>query len=158
VYQRSARRKRPKAPGTMANMRVAGLLFCAGLACCAALDDATQQLSRDILRELIEIDTTDSAGTTTRAAEAMAKRLKDAGIPAADIQVSGPAERKANLVARYRGSGAQRPVLIIGHLDVVEARRSDWTTDPFQFVERDGYFYGRGTQDMKASDAILVTP
>jgi len=141
----------------MANMRVVGLLFCAGLACCAALDDVTQQLSRDILRELIEIDTTDSAGTTTRAAEAMAKRLKDVGIPAADIQVLGPAERKANLVARYRGSGAQRPVLVIGHLDVVEARRSDWTTDPFQFVERDGYFYGRGTQDMKASDAILVT-
>jgi acetylornithine deacetylase/succinyl-diaminopimelate desuccinylase-like protein len=61
------------------------------------------------------------------------------------------------MVARYRGSGAQRPVLIIGHLDVVEARREDWTTDPFQFVEKDGYFYGRGTQDMKANDAILVT-
>jgi acetylornithine deacetylase/succinyl-diaminopimelate desuccinylase-like protein len=139
------------------HMRLTGLLFCVGLACCAALDDATQQFSRDILRELIEIDTTDSAGTTTRAAEAMAKRLKDAGIPAADIQVLGPNERKANLVAHYRGNGAQRAVLIIGHLDVVEARRSDWTTDPFQLVEKDGYFYGRGTQDMKASDAILVT-
>ena len=47
-----------------------------------------------------------------------------------------------------------KPILIIAHLDVVEARREDWTTDPFQFVEKDGYFYGRGTQDMKVSDAI----
>ena len=124
---------------------------------CAAVDDATRQLSRDIFRELIEINTTDSVGSTTRAAEAMAKRLKDAGFPAADIQVLGPNDRKGNLVARFRGSGAAKPVLIIGHLDVVEARREDWTTDPFQFVEKDGYFYGRGTQDMKVDDAILVT-
>ena len=138
-------------------MRVAGLLLCGGLAWCAALDDATRQLGRDIFRELIEINTTDSTGSTTRAAEAMAKRLRDAGIPAADIQVLGPNERKGNMVVRYRGTGAAKPVLIIGHLDVVEARRSDWTTDPFQFVEKDGYFYGRGTQDMKSDDAILVT-
>jgi acetylornithine deacetylase/succinyl-diaminopimelate desuccinylase-like protein len=138
-------------------MRVVGLLLCGGLAWCAALDNATRELSRDILRELIEINTTDSTGTTTRAAEAMAKRLRDAGIPAGDIQVFGPNDRKGNMVARYRGSGGAKPVLIIGHLDVVEARRADWTTDPFQFVEKDGYFYGRGTQDMKASDAILVT-
>src|SRR5579872_3431818 len=127
-------------------------------ACCAAtLDDATRQLARDIFRELIEINTTDSVGNTTRAAEAMAKRLKDAGFPSADIQVLGPNDRKGNLVARYRGTGAAKPVLIIAHLDVVEARRSDWTTDPFQFVEKDGYFYGRGTQDMKAQDATLMT-
>ena len=138
-------------------MRVVGLLLCGGLAWCAALDNATRELSRDILRELIEINTTDSTGTTTRAAEAMAKRLRDAGIPAGDIQVFGPNDRKGNMVARYRGSGGAKPVLIIGHLDVVEARRSDWTTDPFQLVEKDGYLYGRGTQDMKASDAILVT-
>jgi acetylornithine deacetylase/succinyl-diaminopimelate desuccinylase-like protein len=123
----------------------------------AALDDATRQLSRDIFRELIEINTTDSVGNTTRAAEAMAKRLKDAGFPAADIHLLGPNERKGNMVARLRGTGAHKPVLILGHLDVVEARREDWTTDPFKFVEKDGYFYGRGTQDMKDNDAILVT-
>ncbi len=138
-------------------MRFAGLLLLAGAAWAASLDDATRQLSRDIFRELIEINTTDSVGNTTRAAEAMAKRLKDAGFPVADIQVLGPNDRKGNMVARYRGTGAKKPVLIIGHLDVVEARREDWTTDPFQFMEKDGYFYGRGTQDMKVSDAILVT-
>jgi acetylornithine deacetylase/succinyl-diaminopimelate desuccinylase-like protein len=138
-------------------MRVLGLFLLGGVVCSAALDDATAQLSRDIFRQLIEINTTDSVGSTTRAAEAMAKRLKDAGFPEADVQVLGPNDRKGNLVARFRGSGIGKPVLIIGHLDVVEARREDWTTDPFQFVERDGYFYGRGTQDMKVNDAILIT-
>jgi acetylornithine deacetylase/succinyl-diaminopimelate desuccinylase-like protein len=138
-------------------MRIVGLLLAAGLVCVAALDDATRQLSRDIFRELIEINTTDSVGNTTRAAEAMAKRLIDAGFPAADVQVLGPNDRKGNLVARLRGTGAKKPVLILGHLDVVEARREDWTTDPFHFVEKDGYFYGRGTQDMKVDDAILMT-
>jgi len=138
-------------------MRIAGLLLLFGMVCGAALDDATRQLSRDIFKELIEINTTDSVGNTTTAANAMAKRLKDAGFPAADIQVLGPNDRKGNMVARLRGSGARKPILIIGHLDVVEAKREDWTTDPFQFVEKDGYFYGRGTQDMKVSDAILVT-
>jgi len=137
-------------------MRFAGLFLVAVLVWGAAPDDATRQLGRDILKELIDINTTDSVGNTTRAAEAMAKRLKDAGFPAADIQVLGPNERKGNMVARLRGTGANKPILIIGHLDVVEARREDWTTDPFQFVEKDGYFYGRGTQDMKGSDAILV--
>jgi acetylornithine deacetylase/succinyl-diaminopimelate desuccinylase-like protein len=138
-------------------MRSVGLLLVAGIAWCAPLDEATRQLSRDIFRELIEINSTDSVGNCTRAAEAMAKRLKDAGFPAADVQVLGPNDRKGNMVARFRGSGSKKPVLIIGHLDVVEARREDWSTDPFQFVENDGYFYGRGTQDMKANDAILVT-
>jgi acetylornithine deacetylase/succinyl-diaminopimelate desuccinylase-like protein len=89
----------------------------------------------------------------------MAKRLLDAGFAAKDVQVLGPNERKGNLVARLRGTGAGglKPILIIGHLDVVEARREDWTTDPFQFVEKDGYFYGRGTQDMKVDDAVLMT-
>jgi acetylornithine deacetylase/succinyl-diaminopimelate desuccinylase-like protein len=122
-----------------------------------ALDEGTSRLSRDIFKELIEINTTDSVGNTTTAASAMATRLKDAGFPAADIQVLAPTDRKGNMVARLRGTGARKPVLIIGHLDVVEAKREDWTTDPFQFVEKDGYFYGRGTQDMKVDDAILVT-
>jgi acetylornithine deacetylase/succinyl-diaminopimelate desuccinylase-like protein len=89
----------------------------------------------------------------------MAKRLLDAGFPANDVTVLGPSDRKGNLVVRLHGTGAtaRKPILIIGHLDVVEARRQDWTTDPFQFVEKDGYFYGRGTQDMKVNDAVLIT-
>jgi acetylornithine deacetylase/succinyl-diaminopimelate desuccinylase-like protein len=125
----------------------------------APLDEATRQLAHDIFQQLIEINTTDSIGSTTIAAQAMANRLTAAGFPAADVEVLGPNYRKGNLIARYRGTGSAglKPILIIAHLDVVEARREDWTTDPFQFVEKDGYYYGRGTQDMKVSDAILVT-
>jgi acetylornithine deacetylase/succinyl-diaminopimelate desuccinylase-like protein len=123
----------------------------------AQVDEPTRALARDIFRELIEINTTDSSGSTTRAAEAMRQRLLAAGFDPAAVKVLGPNDRKGNLVARLRGSGARRPLLVIGHLDVVEARREDWTTNPFEFVEKDGYFYGRGTQDMKQNDAILVT-
>jgi acetylornithine deacetylase/succinyl-diaminopimelate desuccinylase-like protein len=126
-------------------------------ACAQTTDAQTRQLSLEIFKQLIEINTTDSVGSTTRAAKAMAQRLLDAGFPKEDVVVLGPNERKGNLVARFRGSGQAKPILFIGHLDVVEALRSDWTTDPFQFVEKDGYYYGRGTQDMKESDAILVT-
>jgi acetylornithine deacetylase/succinyl-diaminopimelate desuccinylase-like protein len=119
-------------------------------------DEAERQLARDIFKQLIEINTTDSVGSTTVAAEAMARRLREAGFPADDVVVLGPNERKGNMVARLRGTGAHKPILLIGHLDVVEAHRQDWTTDPFQFVEKDGYFYGRGTQDMKDGDAIFV--
>lgn len=123
------------------------------------LDSASRQLSHDVFQQLIEINTTDSAGSTTLAAEAMRKRLLDAGFPADVVVVLGPNERKGNMVARYRGrpGSTKRPLLIIGHLDVVEAKREDWTTDPFVFTEKDGYFYGRGTQDMKESDAASVT-
>ena len=123
----------------------------------AQLDTSTRQLSRDIFRQLIEINTTDSVGNMTTAAEAMAERLRAAGFPAADVVVLGPNPRKGNMVARLHGTGAHRPVLLLGHLDVVEARRSDWTSDPFQFIEKEGFFYGRGTQDMKSADAIWVT-
>ncbi|PYU04317.1 MAG: peptidase M20 [Acidobacteria bacterium] len=116
-----------------------------------------QQLAHDIIRQLIEINTTDSVGNVTTAAEAMAKRLREAGFEEKDIQIAGPHGRKKNLIVRYHGTGARKPVLFIGHLDVVEARREDWTTDPFVFVEKDGYFYGRGTEDMKSGDALLVT-
>ncbi|HSB75549.1 MAG TPA: M20/M25/M40 family metallo-hydrolase [Terriglobales bacterium] len=122
----------------------------------ASLDSADKQLARDIFQQLIDINTTHSVGSTTLAAQAMAKRLLDAGFPAADVVVLSPDQRHGNMVARYRGTGARKPILLIGHLDVVEARRSDWTTDPFKFVEKDGYFYGRGTQDMKSDDAIWV--
>ena len=123
----------------------------------AQLDRATLQLSRDIFRQLIEINTTDSTGSTTAAAEAMAARLRDAGFPAAAVQILGPNSRKGNLVVRLRApTSTRKPILIIGHLDVVEALAADWTTNPFQFVEKNGYFYGRGTQDMKVNDAILI--
>lgn len=116
-----------------------------------------QQLARSIFKELIEINTTDSVGDNTRAAEAMAARLRTAGFPAEDVQVLAPAPRKGNLVARLRGSGHARPVLLLAHLDVVEARREDWSFDPFTFREQDGYFYGRGTQDIKSEAALWVT-
>jgi acetylornithine deacetylase/succinyl-diaminopimelate desuccinylase-like protein len=119
-------------------------------------DEAARQLALDIFRQLIEINTTDSVGSTTVAADAMARRLREAGFPQDVVVVLGPNERKGNMVARFRGTGAHKPILLIGHLDVVEAHRQDWTTDPFQFVEKDGYFYGRGTQDMKDGDAIFV--
>ncbi len=122
-------------------------------------DAVTRAMAHDIFKQLIEINTTDSIGSTTEAAQAMAQRLLDAGFTKADVVVLGPNDRKGNMVARYRGKPGSklRPLLIIGHLDVVEARRDDWTTDPFKFVEQDGYYYGRGTQDMKEDDAILVT-
>jgi acetylornithine deacetylase/succinyl-diaminopimelate desuccinylase-like protein len=123
----------------------------------AQLNDQPRQLSRDIFKQLIEINTTDSVGNVTTASEAMAQRFRDAGFPETDLHILGPNDRKKNLVVRYHGNGKHKPVLLIGHLDVVEARREDWTTDPFQFVEKDGYFYGRGTQDMKDGDAIMVT-
>jgi acetylornithine deacetylase/succinyl-diaminopimelate desuccinylase-like protein len=117
----------------------------------------TNPLAREIFKQLIEINTTDSVGDVTTAAEAVATRLRDVGFRDQDIIVAGPTDRKKNLVARIHGSGKRKPILFIGHLDVVEARREDWTTNPFEFVEKDGYFYGRGTNDMKAGDAILIT-
>ncbi|MGC2110392.1 MAG: M20/M25/M40 family metallo-hydrolase [Candidatus Korobacteraceae bacterium] len=122
----------------------------------AQVDDTSRQLAHDVFQQLVEINTTDSVGNVTTAAEAMAQRFRDAGFPAADIQVLGPNDRKKNLVVRLHGTGKKKPILLIGHLDVVEAERQDWSTDPFQFVEKDGYFYGRGTQDMKSDDVIFV--
>jgi acetylornithine deacetylase/succinyl-diaminopimelate desuccinylase-like protein len=111
---------------------------------------------RAIYQELVEIDTTSTTGDTTRAAEAMAARLKAAGFPAADVQVLASAPRKGNLVARLRGNGGGKPLLLLAHLDVVEARREDWSFDPFKLTEKDGYFYGRGTIDDKSMAAIFA--
>src|SRR6185437_9914628 len=136
------------------------LLLCAVMlvpSLSAQIDSSTKQLAHDIFKQLIEINTTDSVGNVTTASEAMAKRFREAGFPENDIYIGGPNDRKKNLVVRLHGSGKHKPVLLIGHLDVVEARREDWTTDPFQFVEKDGYFYGRGTEDMKDGDAIMAT-
>ncbi len=118
-----------------------------------------EQLARDIFRELVEIKSTESGVGSTPAAEAMSRRLLTAGFPASDVLVIGPAARKNNVVARLHGNGKNKPLLMFAHLDVVEARREDWSPDidPFRFVEREGYFYGRGTQDIKDCAAILVT-
>src|SRR5271155_3909167 len=120
-------------------------------------DEATRRLALDIFKQLIEINTTDSVGSVTAASEAMAQRFRDAGFPDADIQILGPNDRKKNGGVRLHGTGKHKPLLLIGHLDVVEAHREDWTVDPFTFVEKDGFYYGRGTQDMKSGDAIMVT-
>src|SRR5437870_13359835 len=115
-------------------------------ACCLGLSifvqaqagngEDTRKLAHDIFKQLIEINTTDSVGSVTAASEAMAQRFRDAGFPESDIHILGPNDRKKNLVVRLHGSGKHKPVLLIGHLDVVEARREDWTTDPFQFIEQ----------------------
>jgi acetylornithine deacetylase/succinyl-diaminopimelate desuccinylase-like protein len=119
-----------------------------------------QKQGRDILKELIETDTTHSTGNTTIAADRLAERLIAAGFPRADVVVVHGAEKeqeaRGNLVARYRGTGARKPVLFIAHLDVVEARREDWSMDPFILNEKDGFFYGRGTLDVKGGAATLV--
>ena len=112
-----------------------------------------------IFKELIEINTTDTPqGNVTTATEAMQRHFRDAGFSPDDVHLLGPDPRKQNLVVRMRAAGTptKKPVLFLCHVDVVQALRSDWSTDPFQFVEEDGYFYGRGTQDMKDSDAALV--
>jgi acetylornithine deacetylase/succinyl-diaminopimelate desuccinylase-like protein len=126
------------------------------LAPVAAQSGPHDALARDIYKQLVEINTTDSIGSVTKAAEAMAERLKSAGFPAADIQLIGPDPRKQNLVARYHGTGVRKPLLLLAHLDVVEAKREDWSTDPFAFLEKDGFFYGRGTSDDKAMASILT--
>jgi acetylornithine deacetylase/succinyl-diaminopimelate desuccinylase-like protein len=113
--------------------------------------------AREIFKELIEINTTDTpAGNVTRAADAVAARLKAAGFPTGDIQVLGPDPRKGNLVVRVHGTGGKRPLLLLAHLDVVEAKREDWSFDPFTFLEKGGYFYGRGTSDDKSMAAHFV--
>ena len=116
-------------------------------------------LARSIFKQLIEINTTDtSLGNVTTATRAMQKRFLDAGFAPEDVRLLGPDPRKMNLVVRIRAAGTPtaKPVVFLCHMDVVEALPADWSTDPFQFVEKDGYYYGRGTQDMKDSDAALV--
>ena len=121
-----------------------------------SLAQPDQKLTREIFKELIEINTTESVGSTTKAAEAMAARLRAAGFADKDIFVGGPTERKGNLVATLRGTGKKKPILLLAHLDVVEALRSDWTTDPFKFEEIDGFYYARGSSDDKAMAAIFI--
>ncbi len=116
-----------------------------------------QKLAHDIYKQLIEINTSVSTGQTTPASKAMADRFLAAGFPASDIVIAGAADHKMNVVVRYHGTGQKKPLLLLAHLDVVEAKRSDWSIDPFVLTEKDGYFYGRGTTDDKAQAAIWVT-
>jgi len=116
-----------------------------------------QQLAREIYKELVEINTVTPTGDTFKAAEAMAARLRAAGYSAGDLQVFNPAPRKGNLVARLHGTGARKPILLMAHLDVVEARREDWSVDPFKLLEKDGYFYARGSGDDKFMAATFVS-
>ena len=117
-----------------------------------------QQLAHDIYKELVDINTADSVGSTTVAANAVAKHFRDAGFPDSDIFLGGPRPDKGNIVVRYHGTGARKPLLLLAHLDVVQALKKDWSPDldPFTFTERDGYYYGRGTGDDKAMASIFV--
>jgi acetylornithine deacetylase/succinyl-diaminopimelate desuccinylase-like protein len=134
-----------------------GIVFFVALAqpLCGAELTPYQQLGRDIYRELVETDTSHSVGDTTKAAELVARRFRDGGFPAADVQVIGPDPTNKNLVVRYRGTGSKGPVVLLAHLDVVEAKREDWSLDPFKLTENDGYFYGRGTSDDKDGATTL---
>jgi acetylornithine deacetylase/succinyl-diaminopimelate desuccinylase-like protein len=115
-----------------------------------------KKLAHDIYKEFVEIQSGFTTGATTPVAEAAAARLRAAGFFSSDIFVGGASPKKANLVVRYHGTGAQKPILLLAHIDVVEAKREDWSMDPFQLIERDGFFYGRGTGDDKAQAAIWI--
>ena len=147
----------------MSSVKLASMLlflflaqFCAPFSASAQALSPNQQQARDIYKELVEINTVTPTGDTAKAADAMAARLRAAGFAGADVQVFNPAPRKGNLVARLHGAGARKPILLMAHLDVVEARREDWSVDPFKLLEKDGYFYGRGSGDDKFMAATFV--
>jgi acetylornithine deacetylase/succinyl-diaminopimelate desuccinylase-like protein len=145
---------------TLSRTILAVLAFGAASVAAAAELEPEQRALVEIYKELVEIDTTDSVGDNTQAARAMAARLTSAGFAQQDVQVLVPPgnAKKGNLVARLRGTGAGKPLLLVAHLDVVEAHKEDWSADldPFKLIERDGYYYGRGTSDDKAMAAIFV--
>jgi acetylornithine deacetylase/succinyl-diaminopimelate desuccinylase-like protein len=120
---------------------------------------ADEAAFRDLYRELVEINTTRSAGSCTRAAEAMRGRLLAAGIPEADTRILAPPERPNDgaLIAVLHGRDAgAKPILLLAHIDVVEAKRSEWERDPFKLVEENGWFYARGASDDKAMAAVFT--
>src|SRR5277367_6801461 len=132
-------------------------LTCAQTLCAETLPPpGDQKLAHDIYKEFVEIQSGFTTGSTTPVAEAAAARLRAAGFPETDIFVGGANPKKHNLVVRYHGTGAAKPILLLAHEDVVEAKRDDWSTDPFQLIEKDGYFYGRGTSDDKAQAAVWI--
>ena len=133
------------------------LLTVSTLASAQALN-AHQQLAREIYAELIAIPTVHPEGDNTAAARAVARRLLAAGFDPKDVEVVEPAPKKGNLIARLRGTGELRPILLLAHIDVVDAKKEDWSDglDPWVLTEKDGYFYGRGTIDDKAQAAIFA--
>jgi acetylornithine deacetylase/succinyl-diaminopimelate desuccinylase-like protein len=135
----------------------AGLLFCASAAFAQDLPP-NRAAFRGIYEELVEIDTSEATGSCTRAAEAMATRLRAAGYPESDLRVIVPEGRPddGNLVAVLRGTSRQRALLLLAHIDVVNANRADWERDPFTLIEENGFFYARGAADDKAMAAVFV--
>src|SRR3954453_22098556 len=129
--------------------------FCTGYTVPGQNLTAYQQLGRDIYKQLIGTDTTHSTGDTTKAAELLAHYFRHVGFADADIKIIGPGPTNKNLVVRYRGTGEKPPIVLMAHLDVVEAKREDWSMDPFVLTEKDGYFYGRGTSDDKDGATTL---
>ncbi len=115
-----------------------------------------KQLAHDIYKEFVEIQSGFSTGATTPVAEAAARRLRAAGFPASDIFLGGAKSTKFNLVVRLHGTGAKKPILLLAHTDVVEAKRADWSMEPFTLIEKDGFYYGRGTSDDKAQAAVWL--
>jgi acetylornithine deacetylase/succinyl-diaminopimelate desuccinylase-like protein len=137
----------------------ASLILLGSLACFGASTmppEPDQKLAREIYKEMVEIRSGFTTGSTTPIAEGVAKRLRAEGFPDSDIFVGGAIPAKHNLVVRYHGTGKLKPLLLLAHIDVVEAKREDWSMDPFVFTEKDGYFYGRGTADDKAQAAVWV--
>ena len=118
--------------------------------------ESERQLARAIYKEMVEVNSGFTTGATTPIAEAVAKRLRAAGFPATDVFVGGASPKKANLVVRLRSTGRRKPILLLAHIDVVEAKREDWSMDPFVLTEKDGYFYGRGVGDDKAQAAVWI--
>src|SRR5471032_2935789 len=133
--------------------------LCEAIPAQAATDSEGLQRFRDIYKELVETNTTLSAGDCTLAAQRMAARLKTAGYPDVDLRVFVPEghPKEGGLLAVLHGSDSKaKAILMLAHIDVVEAKREDWTRDPFTLIEENGYFYGRGTTDMKAQSATWV--
>ena len=117
-----------------------------------------QSIARELLEQLVEIDTSHPDGDNTAAVRLVAERLRAAGFPARDLSLIEPAPRKGNLVARYRSPAPTKPpLLLLAHIDVVGADPADWSVPPFEFTEQDGYWYGRGTTDDKDEAAIHAT-
>jgi acetylornithine deacetylase/succinyl-diaminopimelate desuccinylase-like protein len=145
----------------MRSLRIAArvaVLSVVALPAAAQSRSAVQESARTILRELIAINTDHDSGSTTIAAQAIARRLIAGGFPAAEVQIIGPATspKNQNLIARYRGTGNGKPILLMAHLDVVTARSADWSVRPYELTEKDGFLYGRGTSDQKNGCALLV--
>ncbi len=137
----------------------AAMILCAlvaGQLGAQAPTDAAQREARLILTELVSANTSLQHGDVTPLAEEIAARFQRAGVPTSDIHIVGPEAKNKNLVVRIHGTGPEKPVLFLAHLDVVDALRSDWSVEPYAATEKDGWIYGRGTIDDKGPAATLI--